>query len=194
MGLRGRTVVRALSVGVVVAVGATGLAVLPSAWASVSRPEAGAPPYRLWPGRSVTTTLNNHTSCRLQLAGGHIGGGHLSQDPPSVIEPGASGTWKVIGWSAFSDPDATLALAYTATNCPTAGQQEGYATGNTTANGFYYSDGACGVDPAPGLHNSFTAQNAYHATLTIDLSAQQLRRAPASTMHPRLGSCGLPIS
>jgi hypothetical protein len=194
VAIRGRTVVRALSVGVVVVVGATGLAFLPNAWASVVRPQVGPPPHRLLPGRSVTTTLNNHTPCRLQLDGGRVGAGHLSQEPPSVIEPGASGTWKVIGWSAFADPDASLALAYTATNCPIAGQQEGYATGNTDANGFYYSDGACAVEPAPRLRNSFTSQNAYHATLTIDLSVQPIGAVQGSTMRPQLGACGLPIS
>lgn len=158
----------------------------------------------LAPGRSVTTTLNNHTPCQLQLGGGVLLAGHLSQYPPAVIEPGASGTWKVIGWSAFTAPDASVSLFYVAQHCNIAGEGPGYWVGNTAADGFSYHSPACGWG-SDKLREHFTGQNAYHATLTIDLSlsAIGLESVPHSTppqhdnpnaaVRPMAGNCVLPI-
>ena len=187
MAARGRTVTR--TVGVAAAAIALAAAV-PTAWASSgSRPFP--PPTHMPPGLSVTTTLNNHTPCRLQLGGGRIWAGQLSQYPPSVIEPGASGSWKITGFSAYVNPDASLSLFYTAANCAVAGEGEGYFMGNTLADGFTYTAPVCGWS-TDKLRHSFTSQNAYNATLTIDVSVQTGIATPAPR-HPYAGTCTLPI-
>jgi hypothetical protein len=146
------------------------------------------------PGRSVTATVVNSTSCTLQLTGGEVPEGRLTQPVPLTIAPHSSGTWKITGWSAFGDDSADLAVVFAVTGCAQAGSQEGYAMQNTDDYGLRYRDDACAVDPAPGLQNTFTAVAAYHATLTIDLTATG---GGSGTGHvrPLLGSChGLPLS
>jgi hypothetical protein len=147
------------------------------------------------PGRSVTATLANNTPCTLQLTGGTVAAGHLTQDVPLTIAPHTAGTWKITGWNAFGNPDADLAVVFAVTNCAQADAQEGYAMQNTDAGGLWYTDNACAVNPAPGLHNTFTATVAYHATLTIDLTVTPGQQAGTAAVRPDLGACGgLPLS
>lgn len=147
------------------------------------------------PGRSVTATLENSTSCTLQLTGGTVAEGHLTQDVPLVIGPHSSGTWKITGFNAFGNPDADLAVVFAVTGCAQAGSQEGYAMQNTDAQGLYYTADACAVSPAPGLLNTFSAVAAYHATLTIDLTATGAAPVTGHGVRPQLGACGgLPLS
>lgn len=147
------------------------------------------------PGRSVTATLENTTSCTLQLTGGTVPEGTLTQPVPLTIGPHSSGTWKITGGNAFGPDDAAdVAVVFDVTGCAQAGSQEGYAMQNTDAYGLWYKDDACAVDPAPGLQNTFTAVNAYHATLTINLTATGAKSG-SGRVRPMLGSChGLPLS
>ena len=158
---------------------------------------ASAQPHRgpIAPGRSVTATLENSTPCTLQLTGGTVAAGSLTQDVPLVIGPYSSGTWKITGANAFGNADADLAVVFAVTGCAQAGSQEGYAMQNTNANGLYYIANACGVSPAPGLRNTFTAVVAYHATLTIDLTTTAGAQISGQTVRPQLGTCGgLPLA
>ncbi len=171
------------------AVGATGL-LGGTAFAS-PQPHRGP----VAPGRSVTATLENSTSCTLQLTGGTVAEGRLTQDVPLVIGPYSSGTWKITGLNAFGNPDADLAVVFAVIGCAQAGSQEGYAMQNTDAQGLYYTANACAVSPAPGLQNTFTAVAAYHATLTIDLTAAGGAPLSGQDIRPQLGACGgLPLS
>jgi hypothetical protein len=178
------------------AVAAGVLTVLSSVTSGVGTALASQPEsHPVAPGRSVTATLENNTPCTLQLTGGRLAEGHLTQDVPLVIQPYTAGTWKIAGWNAFGAPDADLAVVYAVTNCSLAGAQEGYAMQNSDAGGLYYTDGACAVNPEPGLRSTFTAVAAYHATLTIDLTVAGARRAGKPIVHPDLGACGgLPLS
>lgn len=181
--MRGRSLAL---VAAAVGVSVVGLG-LASGAAAVARPVA--------PGRSVTATLENNTSCTLRLTGGTVAAGHLTQDVPLTIAPHTSGTWKITGWNAFGNPDADLAVVFAVTSCAQAGSQEGYAMQNTDAGGLWYTENACAVSPAPGLHNTFTATVAYHAALTIDLTAAGGAGAGKAAVHPDLGACGgLPLS
>jgi hypothetical protein len=147
------------------------------------------------PGRSVTATLENSTSCTLQLTGGTVAQGRLTQDVPLVIGPHSSGTWKITGWNAFGNPDADLAVVFAVTGCAQAGSQEGYAMQNTDAQGLYYTANACGVSPAPGLQNTFTAVVAYHVTLNINLTTTGGAQMSGQGVRPLLGACGgLPLA
>jgi hypothetical protein len=148
------------------------------------------------PGMSVLTTLENNTACTLQLTGGWILEGHLSQDVPLTIGPHSSGVWKIVGANAFSNADADLLLVFAATGCAQAGEQEGYGMSNTAARGLQYGDGACAVAPAPGLQNAFSGTPGYHAALTITLNAtSSAMRTVRSVVTPDLGECrGLPLS
>ena len=147
------------------------------------------------PGRSVTATLENSTSCTLQLTGGTVAQGRLTQDVPLVIGPYSSGTWKITGMNAFGNPDADLAVVFAVTGCAEAGSQEGYAMQNTDAQGLYYTANACAVSPAPGLQNTFTAVVAYHATLNINLTVTGGAPLSGQGIRPQLGACGgLPLS
>jgi hypothetical protein len=149
------------------------------------------------PGLTIAATLVNNTACTLQLTGGRIAEGHLSQDVPATIGPHSSGTWKIVGWNAFSSADADLAVVFAVTGCAQAGEQEGYAMQNTAANGLYYTDDACAVSPAPGLNNTFSATAGYHALLTIYLNSNNITatRPVLAAVTPDLGECGgLPLS
>ena len=149
------------------------------------------------PGRSVTATLVNTTACTLQLTGGTVAEGHLTQPVPLTIAPHSSGTWKITGWNAFSSDDAAdLAVTFAVTGCAQAGSGEGYAMQNSDGYGLYYQDDACAVDPAPGLQNTFTAVPGYHATLTINLAATSGAKVTGQGgVRPQLGACGgLPLS
>ncbi|HEV3170416.1 MAG TPA: hypothetical protein VGZ32_08760, partial [Actinocrinis sp.] len=140
------------------------------------------------PGMTIAATLVNNTACTLQLTGGWILEGHLSQDVPLTIGPHSSGAWKIVGWNAFSNADADLLVVFAATGCAQAGDQEGYGMSNTAANGLNYGDGACAVGPAPGLQNTFSATPGYHATLTITLNAtSNAARTIRSVVTPDLG-------
>ena len=78
---------------------------------AVAAPASAKPPI---PGRSVTATLINHTTCTFKLTGGYpYGDGHVTQQPAQTIPPGGSTTWKVIGW-ATTDADALVIYVYTA--------------------------------------------------------------------------------
>lgn len=165
-----------------------------SAFASV-QPHRGP----IAPGRSVTATLVNSTPCTLQLTGGTVAEGSLTQSVPLVIGPYSSGTWKITGANAFGNEAADLAVVFNVTGCAQAGEQEGYAMQNSNAYGLYYTANACAVSPAPGLRNTFTAVVAYHAALTIDLTTANTtaaRTAVTGLMNrPQLGMCGgLPLS
>ena len=148
------------------------------------------------PGLTIAATLVNNTACTLQLTGGRIAEGHLSQDVPATIAPYSSGTWKIVGWNAFSAADADLAVVFAVTGCAQAGEQEGYAMQNSAANGLYYRDNACAVSPAVELYNTFSATAGYHATLTIYLNTNNaIARTITSKVTPDLGECGgLPLS
>jgi len=147
------------------------------------------------PGRSVTATLQNSTSCTLQLTGGTVAEGRLTQDVPLTIGPYSSGMWKITGANAFGNADADLAVVFAVSGCAQAGSQEGYAMQNSNAQGLYYTANACGVSPAPGLQNTFTAVVAYHATLNINLTAAGGAKAGGQGVRPQLGACGgLPLS
>lgn len=162
---------------------------------------ASVQPHRgpIAPGRSVTATLVNSTPCTLQLTGGTVAEGSLTQDVPLVIGPYSSGTWKITGANAFGNADADLAVVFAVTGCAQAGEQEGYAMQNSDAYGLYYTANACAVSSAPGLRNTFTAVAAYHATLTINLTTANTTAARAAVTglinRPQLGTCGgLPLS
>jgi hypothetical protein len=147
------------------------------------------------PGRSVTATLQNSTSCTLQLTGGTVAEGHLTQDVPLVIGPHSSGTWKITGANAFGNDAADLAVTFAVTGCAQAGFEEGYAMQNTDAQGLWYMENACAVNPAPGLKNTFTTVAAYHATLNINLTATTGSQVTGQGVRPALGACGgLPLS
>ena len=163
------------TVGVAAVLGLTVLAAAPA---------TGRP---LVPGRSVTATLTNHTPCTFQLTGTYpFGSGHITQQPAQTIPAGGTSTWKVIGWSAVSDPDALAIYVYTAQpGCRAAGESRGYQTANTDANGLNYSDAACSVNPAPLLHDTFSGAQAYHAVLSIDLTMAAANIA----VRPLAGSC-----
>jgi hypothetical protein len=159
--------------------------------AAFASPKPSARP--IAPGRSVTATLQNTTSCTLNLTGGTVALGHLTQSVPLVIGPHSSGTWKITGWTAFGDDSADLAVIFDVTGCAQAGSEESYAMQNTDAQGLWYKAEACGVEPAPGLQNTFTAVAAYHATLNIKLTATGAK-ASAGGLRPLLGACGgLPL-
>jgi hypothetical protein len=164
---------------------------------------ASAQPHRgpIAPGRSVTATLVNSTPCTLQLTGGRVAEGSLTQSVPLVIGPYSSGTWKITGANAFGNESADLAVVFAVTGCAQAGEQEGYAMQNSNAYGLYYTDDACAVSPAAGLRNTFTAVVAYHAALTINLTTSANNAKIANTAvtgqinRPQLGMCGgLPLS
>src|SRR5437016_13148030 len=106
---------------------------------------ASAQPHRgpIAPGRSVTATLENSTPCTLQLTGGTVAEGSLTQDVPLLIGPYSSGTWKITGANAFGNADADLAVVFAVTGCAQAGAQEGYAMQNSNAYGLYYTADAC---------------------------------------------------
>ncbi|HEU5356871.1 MAG TPA: hypothetical protein VFU65_20545 [Actinocrinis sp.] len=113
---------------------------------------------------------------------------------PLVIGPHSSGTWKITGWTAFGDDSADLAVIFDVVGCAQAGSEESYAMQNTDLQGLLYRANACGVDPAPGLQNTFTAVAAYHATLNIKLTATGGGKANAGGIRPQLGACGgLPL-
>jgi hypothetical protein len=141
------------------------------------------------PGRSVTATLINHTTCTLKLTASFPdGNGHITQYPAPTVAPGGTSTWKVIGW-ATTDPDASAVYVYTAQpGCPAAGESRGYLTANTDADGMYYRDDACSVDPAPHLKDWFSGEQAYHATLSIAVTSAT--GSPNVAMRPLAGLCG----
>lgn len=183
----------AAAIGAATVISSVGVA--GSAFASV-QPHRGP----IAPGRSVTATLVNSTPCTLQLTGGRVAEGSLTQSVPLVIGPYSSGTWKITGANAFGNDAADLAVVFAVTGCAQAGEQEGYAMQNSDAQGLYYTANACAVSPAPGLRNTFTAVVAYHAALTIYLTtANSPAAAPAAVTglinRPQLGMCGgLPLS
>ncbi len=79
------------------------------------------------PGRSVTTTLYNDTPCTLQLTGGTIVAGHLTQDVPLVIGPHTHAAWKITGLNAFGPARTPISLViFAVTSCSLAGAQESY--------------------------------------------------------------------
>ena len=177
---------------------AAGLAGALLAVGTAAGPALAAQPARApqAPGRSVTATLANNTSCTLVLTGGTVADGNLTQAVPSVIGPFSSGSWKITGLDAFGDDAADLAVVFAVTGCPTTGS-EGYAMQNTDADGLWYTADACATQPIPGLVNTFSGVNAYHATLSIvqtaDNPGTQVAKKPAVT--PELGGCGgLPLS
>jgi hypothetical protein len=160
--------------------------------AAFASPKPSARP--IAPGRSVTATLQNWTSCTLNLSGGTVASGHLTQSVPLVIGPHSSGTWKITGWNAFGDDSADLAVIFDVAGCAQAGSEESYAMQNSDAQGLWYKAEACGVEPAPGLRNAFTAVNAYHATLNIKLTAAVGAQLSGGGLRPQLGACGgLPL-
>lgn len=152
---------------------------------AVAAPAAAKPPI---PGLSVTATLINHTSCTFKLTGSYpFGDGHVTQEPAPTVAPGGTSTWKVIGW-ATTDPDALVIYVYTAQpGCPAAGESRGYLTANTAAQGMYYRDDACSVDPAPLLRDWFSGEQAYHATLSIAVTTAT--GTPDRSMRPQAGQC-----
>ena len=154
---------------------------------AVAAPSSAKPPV---PGRSVTATLINHTNCTFKLTGGYLGGdGHITQTPADTIAPGGTTTWKVIGW-ATTEPDALVVYVYTAQpGCPAAGESRGYLTANTDAQGMYYSDNACSVDPAPQLRDWFSGEQAYHATLSIAVTTPTGTPNAPQAMRPQAGQC-----
>ena len=154
--------------------------------AAVAVPAAAKPPI---PGRSVTATLTNHTTCTFKLTASYpLGDGHVTQQPAPTIPPGGTSTWKVIGW-ATTLPDALVVYVYTAQpGCKAAGESRGYLTANTDAQGMYYRDDACSVDPAPQLRDWFSGEQAYHAALLIDVTFAD--GVPAKAMRPLAGLCG----
>jgi hypothetical protein len=163
------------TVGVAAVLGLMALATTPA----TARP--------LVPGRSVTATLTNHTPCTFQLTGQYpFGSGHVTQQPAQTIPPGGTSRWKVIGWSAASDPNALAIYVYTAQpGCQAAGESRGYLTANTDENGMSYRDDECSVNPAPLLRDTFSGDQAYHAVLSIDLTMATAK----IVARPLAGSC-----
>lgn len=154
----------------------------------IAAPAAAKP---LVPGRSVTATLINHTSCTFKLTGQYpFGSGHITQEPAATIAPNGTSTWKVIGW-ATTDPDALAIYVYTAQpGCAAAGESRGYQTGNTEAQGMYYRDDACSVEPAPLLRDWFSGEQAYHAVLSIVVTtATGTPNVANAALRPQAGSC-----
>jgi hypothetical protein len=185
---------KSLIFGAAGAAGAVAVASVVLAGTAFASPQPHRGP--IAPGRSVTATLENLTSCTLQLTGGTVPQGHLTQDVPLTIAPHSAGTWKITGANAFGNDAADVAVVFAVTGCAQAGSEEGYAMQNTDDYGLRYRDDACAVDPAPGLQNTFTAVAAYHATLTIDLTATATGAASGMAhVRPQLGSCGgLPLA